>query len=174
MEKYEMRACTTCIRGPERSPSKSACRQCDDNLHLYAPTKSIGILDALNPFKANPPECFGQYMSGQDAAERDCDLCAMLAACQDESPPMIQMEPKPTPSEFNRSGSKYLRDAAQLVDGKLDVYAVLDAFAVTCPARQHAIKKLLCSGLRGKGDVIQDLQEAGDAVARAIQMQRAR
>jgi hypothetical protein len=61
-----------------------------------------------------------------------------------------------------------------LVDGKLDVYAVLDAFAVTCPARQHAIKKLLCSGLRGKGDVLQDLQEAGDAVARAIQMQRAR
>lgn len=74
-------------------------------------------------------------------------------------------------SEFNQSGSKYLREMKCLVDGKADVYAVLDAFAVICPARQHAIKKLLCSGLRGKGDTIQDLQEARDAIDRAIQME---
>lgn len=61
-----------------------------------------------------------------------------------------------------------------LVDGRADVYAVLDAFAVTCPARQHAIKKLLCSGLRGKGSVLQDLQEARDAIDRAIQMEEAK
>lgn len=75
---------------------------------------------------------------------------------------------------FNRSGSKYLRDVPCMIDGRVDVYAVLDAFGVTCPARQHAVKKLLCSGIRGKGDVIQDLQEAADAVERAIQMQHAR
>ena len=75
---------------------------------------------------------------------------------------------------FNPSGSKYLRTMRCLVDGKADVYAVLDAFSVTCPARQHAIKKLLCSGIRGKGDVVQDLGEAMDAVARAIQMEKAR
>jgi len=74
---------------------------------------------------------------------------------------------------FNASGSKYLRHIT-LIDGKADVYAVLDAFAVTCPARQHAIKKLLCSGIRGKGDVMQDLKEARDAIDRAIQMQQAR
>ncbi|MBN50066.1 MAG: hypothetical protein CMN85_11030 [Spongiibacteraceae bacterium] len=61
-----------------------------------------------------------------------------------------------------------------LVDGKADVYAVLDAFSVTCPARQHAIKKLLCSGIRGKGDTAQDLSEAADAISRAIQMEEAR
>lgn len=71
------------------------------------------------------------------------------------------------------SGAKYLRDV-QLVDGRVDVYAVLVAFGVTCPARQHAIKKLLCAGLRGKGDESQDLSEARDAVERAIQIQRAR
>ena len=169
-----MRSCFTCIRGPERSPSKSACRQCDDNLQLYVRHKSEDIDTVGEPYLAVDKKCFGQYLQGPDAGERDCDTCPAIEACQNASPPMIQMEPKPTPSEFNRSGSKYLREAAQLVDGKLDVYAVLDAFAVTCPARQHAIKKLLCSGLRGKGDVIQDLQEAGDAVARAIQMQRAR
>ena len=71
------------------------------------------------------------------------------------------------------SGSKYLRHIA-LIDGKTDVYAVLESFAVTCPARQHAIKKLLCSGIRGKGDVMQDLKEARDAIDRAIQMQQTR
>lgn len=54
-----------------------------------------------------------------------------------------------------------------------DVYAVLKAFAVTCPARAHAVKKLLCAGLRGKGSQVQDLVEARDAVSRAVEMQRA-
>lgn len=74
---------------------------------------------------------------------------------------------------FNASGSKYLR-SIQTIGGKVDVYAVLEAFAVTCPARQHAIKKLLCAGLRGKGDSVQDLKEAADAVASAVQMEEAR
>jgi hypothetical protein len=75
---------------------------------------------------------------------------------------------------FNQSGSKYLREMRCLVDGRADVYAILEAFAVTCPARQHAIKKLLCSGIRGKGDAMQDLKEARDAVDRAIQMASSR
>ena len=75
---------------------------------------------------------------------------------------------------FNKSGSKYLRDVTCSVDGKVDVYAVLEAFNVLCPARQHAIKKLLCSGIRGKGNAVQDLEEARDAVDRAIQMEQSR
>lgn len=75
---------------------------------------------------------------------------------------------------MNESGSKYLRDVPCRIGGKIDVYAVLDAFNVTCPARQHAIKKLLCAGIRGKGDVIQDLAEACDAVHRALQMEKFR
>jgi len=47
------------------------------------------------------------------------------------------------------SGNKYLREI-QLRDGKVDVYAVPKAFDVRCPARQHAIKKLLCAGIRAK------------------------
>lgn len=75
---------------------------------------------------------------------------------------------------FNQSGSKYLRQVNCPVTGKVDVYAVLEAFDVRCPARQHAIKKLLCAGLRGKGGESQDLIEARDAVDRAVQMQYAR
>jgi hypothetical protein len=68
------------------------------------------------------------------------------------------------------SGNKYHRQIVGL-DGQqctVDVYAVLVAFGVTCPARQHAIKKLLCSGIRGKGSAKQDLTETVDAVERAI------
>lgn len=75
-----------------------------------------------------------------------------------------------TNSTFNQSGSKYLREMTHMVDGRADVYAVLIAFDVRCPARQHAIKKLLCSGIRGKGDCLQDLREARDAIDRAIQI----
>lgn len=73
-------------------------------------------------------------------------------------------------TNFNKSGSKYLREVIGMIEGKIDVYAVLSTFNVISPARQHAIKKLLCSGLRGKGDELQDLREARDAIDRDIQM----
>lgn len=79
----------------------------------------------------------------------------------------------PQATDFNKSGSKYLRELKGLVDGKADVYVVLNAFNVTCPAKAHAIKKLLCSGLRGKGSALQDLEEARDAISRAIQLHKA-
>lgn len=41
-----------------------------------------------------------------------------------------------------------------------DVYRVLSAFEVVDPGIQHAVKKLLCTGIRGKGDYEQDLTEA--------------
>ena len=88
------------------------------------------------------------------------------------SKPKKSSEPAKHP--VSHSGSKYLR-TVQLLEGDLiDVYCVIDAFQVTCPARQHAIKKLLCSGLRGKGDAVQDLIECRDAVSRAIQLEENR
>jgi hypothetical protein len=52
----------------------------------------------------------------------------------------------------------------------VDVYDVLVAFGVTCPARQHAIKKLLCAGLRGKGSVRDDLMESLMSIERALEL----
>lgn len=76
------------------------------------------------------------------------------------------------------SGDKYLRSIRCKVNKQrvaiVDVYRVLDAFKVTCPARQHAIKKLLCAGIRGKGDELQDLWETADAVKEAIALQESR
>jgi hypothetical protein len=75
----------------------------------------------------------------------------------------------------SHSGSKYLRriekDEAKIL---IDVYDVLVTFEVTCPARAHAVKKLLCAGIRGKGDCLQDLRETRDAVLRAIQLEEGR
>ena len=50
---------------------------------------------------------------------------------------------------------------------EVDVYDVLVAFNVTCPATQHAIKKLLCAGKRGAKGTHQDLDEAIQAIERA-------
>lgn len=72
-------------------------------------------------------------------------------------------------------GRKYLRTirpatgAEQSIE--IDVYCVLVAFAVTCPATAHAVKKLLCGGLRGKGDRLADLAGAKAAIERAMQLE---
>ena len=60
------------------------------------------------------------------------------------------------------ASTKYNREILGL-DGRkalVDVYRVLVAFAITDPELQHALKKLLCLGIRGKGDYRQDLDEA--------------
>ena len=56
----------------------------------------------------------------------------------------------------------------------IDVYDVLNAFAVTCPATQHAIKKLLMPGTRGHKSELGDLLEARTSVDRAIDLARER
>ncbi len=75
-------------------------------------------------------------------------------------------------------GSKYVRKIFSVtLQGawvEVDVYAVLEAFGVTCLARQHAVKKLLCAGLRGKGSQLDDLRGVLDAVWRAIELQEQR
>ena len=75
------------------------------------------------------------------------------------------------------SGSKYLKTIIDATNGNtclVDIYAVLEAFQVTCGPTQHAIKKLLMAGQRGKGDKLQDLREAIDSISRAIELEKSR
>ena len=53
---------------------------------------------------------------------------------------------------------------------QVDVYDVLKAFNVTCPALQHLAKKALCCGLRGHKDQAQDLQDIVDSALRAQEL----
>lgn len=72
-----------------------------------------------------------------------------------------------TPSKYTRHVSHY--DAAGVLQSvPIDVYAVLKAFDVRCPAIQHAVKKLLCVGIRGHAET--DLREAAASIARAIEL----
>lgn len=72
-------------------------------------------------------------------------------------------------TKYNRT----IQSAINPVQGiTVDVYCVLRAFGVTCPAQQHAIKKLLLPGKRGKGDFEQDMREAIIAIQRAIELNK--
>jgi hypothetical protein len=92
------------------------------------------------------------------------------------------MDAKPIGQHEGRKYLRVIRPAGQikvntasgLVGLEVDVYAVLEAFKVTCPARQHAVKKLLCSGGRGKGSELADLVGALAAVSRAVELQKLR
>jgi len=70
------------------------------------------------------------------------------------------------------SGNKYVKPISDKSGNiaQVDVYDVLKAFNVTCPATQHAVKKLLCSGARGHKDIVTDLKEARDSIVRAIEL----
>lgn len=63
--------------------------------------------------------------------------------------------------------NKYQRQVPSTI---IDIYDILNAYRVTCPATQHAVKKLLQPGERGHKDKLTDLREALASVERAIQM----
>lgn len=65
--------------------------------------------------------------------------------------------------------NKYLRECKGV---KIDVYDVIKAFNVTCPALQHLIKKSLCTGLRGHKTQEQDLQDILDSAKRAVELNK--
>ncbi len=48
----------------------------------------------------------------------------------------------------------------------LDVYRVIKIFGVSDPCIQHALKKLLCSGVRGYKDQSKDIQDVIDTLER--------
>lgn len=52
----------------------------------------------------------------------------------------------------------------------IDVYDVLKAFNVTCPALQHLIKKALAVGQRGHKDASEDLKDILASAKRAIEL----
>ena len=54
----------------------------------------------------------------------------------------------------------------------LDVYRVISIFGVSDPCIQHALKKLLCSGVRGHKDQSKDIQDVIDTLERWKQMRK--
>jgi hypothetical protein len=52
--------------------------------------------------------------------------------------------------------SHYFKDVSKL--NTVDVYRVLSLFEVSDPCIQHAVKKLLCGGIRGVKSLDKDVQ----------------
>lgn len=52
----------------------------------------------------------------------------------------------------------------------VDVYDVIDAFGVKCPALQHLIKKALNAGTRGHKNELTDLEDIQASASRAISL----
>jgi len=70
-------------------------------------------------------------------------------------------------SKYNRIIK--INDGSQAI---IDVYDVLKAFEVTCPALQHLIKKALCAGLRGHKDISTDLADILSSAKRAVELNK--
>lgn len=71
----------------------------------------------------------------------------------------------PAPKQQEVIETKYNRE---ILPGVLvDVYDVLDAFNVTDPGFQHAVKKLLAVGQRGHKDEWEDRKDIQDSIIKS-------
>jgi hypothetical protein len=86
---------------------------------------------------------------------------------QPKRAPAARQEPAGAPNA-PRKHSHYFKDVSSLQT--VDVYRVLQLFAVTDHAIGHAAKKLLLAGQRGAKDQAKDVQEAIDTLTRWQEM----
>ena len=71
---------------------------------------------------------------------------------------------------FKMTKNKYSREIKK--DVFVDVYDVLSAFNVTCPALAHAVKKCLAAGQRGVKSTTQGKKEAIESLHRSIELEQ--
>lgn len=72
-------------------------------------------------------------------------------------------------TESSEENTKYKHYKYSFKGIKLDPYRILSVYGITCPAQQHAIKKLLRAGNSVK-DLKQDIQEVIDTLKRKLEM----
>lgn len=84
-------------------------------------------------------------------------------------PPIVRapsISPECPQKEIPEKHSHYFKRVPAHVT-HIDVYLVLALFEQNDPAIAHAVKKLLCPGMRGAKDADKDLQEAIDSLKRS-------
>lgn len=89
-----------------------------------------------------------------------------------------EIEESPKKQEKFDDNPKYDKKLIDKYDNSVfivgDVYTVLEAFDVRCPALQHAAKKILNPGKRGHKDVMEDLIDIKHSIDRAIELEKGR
>lgn len=109
------------------------------------------------------PECFGTYTPWQ-RSDRACGSCKSAADC---IPPKEELT---MAGNAKPARSKYHREIKPGV--WVDVYDVLQAFQVTNPGLQHAVKKALAAGQRGHKDRATDMAEIVQSAIRAQELEQ--
>ena len=71
-----------------------------------------------------------------------------------------------------KDGNKYHREIIGFCGTKVevDVYRVLDAFKTGSAASDHAVKKMLCTGIRGHKDYATDIDNAIESLQEAKEL----
>ena len=78
--------------------------------------------------------------------------------------------PDKLPTLSGKIEPKYSKYDVDINGKKADVYTVLEAFEVTCPALQHLAKKVLKCGRRGHKDELEDLNNIIASANRAREL----
>lgn len=104
-----------------------------------------------------------QYINGFSGVEPCTKVFDSMFPTDWVSPVEIIAQREPVAT----SDSKYNRPCKGVT---IDVYDVLKAFNVTCPALQHLIKKALAVGQRGHKDASEDLKDILASAKRAIEL----
>ena len=73
-------------------------------------------------------------------------------------------------SKIPKAEPKYNNYDVDINGKKADVYTILEAFEVTCPALQHLAKKVLKCGRRGHKDELEDLNNIIASANRAKEL----
>lgn len=116
--------------------------------------------------KINVGLCIGCYKHGH-FENNLCDVCHTTLDKTSNNPAIDKGSKYIKPITGNIVSLDKENNRATIT---VDVYDVLKAFNITCPALAHAIKKLLCAGNRGHKDTNTDLNEAINSIHRAKEL----
>lgn len=130
-----------------------------------------------NDFKEVPNHEYGKvtpimrefYFGKKGHYGDDIDVFNWYHNIDKEVEPLLVASNASSNKKIGLPRNNYLREIKPGVF--VDVYDVLVAFEVHNPATQQATKKLLASGKRGYKNAKQDLNEAIEAILRAIELE---
>lgn len=131
-----------------------------------APDWAMNLYTVIKPnslLKAWSNDSRYQYVSGFSGAMPCTTVCDGVFTKDWVYPVELIAQREPIAT----NDSKYNRPYKGIT---IDVYDVLKAFNVTCPALQHLIKKALAVGQRGHKDASEDLKDILASAKRAIEL----
>lgn len=131
-----------------------------------APDWAMNLYTVIKPnslLKAWSNDSRYQYVSGFSGAMPCTTVCDGVFPKDWVYPVELIAQREPVAT----NDSKYNRPCKGIT---IDVYDVLKAFNVTCPALQHLIKKALAVGQRGHKDASEDLKDILASAKRAIEL----